>query len=107
MRSGLLRLTDGMVITIIPSTQQSEMFFHDDDFDGPSYRLREIIKRVKELRGQRWINLKESTELDSLQRELDEIRVKCSHRYQVILMFNRHCRFCKLCDQEDLAYRHD
>jgi hypothetical protein len=83
------------------------MFFHDDDFDGPSYALKNLLERVKDLRGQRWITLKESEELEKLEQELDAIRAKCSHIYRIVMLFNGHRRFCKLCDKEDMTYRFD
>ena len=84
------------------------MFFNDDDSfgGGGSFRLQEVVKRVKELRGQRWINLKESIELGQLEYELEQLRSKCSHSWKVIMIFIRHRKFCRHCDKEDTTYRH-
>jgi hypothetical protein len=80
--------------------------YDDDGFDTGSARLKEVVKRIKQLRGQRWVNMKESIELGQLEHELDQLRSKCSHRWSVLLMFVRHRKFCKLCDKEDLTYKH-
>lgn len=68
----------------------------------------EILKQIKELkdRGGR-ITINESKKLIELQDKLHKTQEKCMHFWSIILLFNKHSRFCKFCDKEDTAYKHE
>jgi hypothetical protein len=77
------------------------------DADEPEGRAAILIKRIRELQSKNLLDLNEGFAFKLYVHELDEIRSKYSHSWnRPILMFNRHRRFCRKCDIEDVAYRH-
>lgn len=75
----------------------------DDDFLP---RAQQLVKKIREIKAKNLITIAEGAELNSLYEELDKLQKNCSHSYTVILLFNRHRRFCRLCDKEDHSYKH-
>lgn len=77
-----------------------------DDDDALLPRAHQLIRKIKELKAKGMISQQESTHLRLYENELEAIRAKCHHVWQVILMFTGHRRFCRVCDHEDRSYRH-
>ena len=74
--------------------------------ENVNYRTADVILRIKKLKAQTLLSLSDGEELAGLERELEDVRKRCHHAYDVILLFNRHRRFCRLCDAEDHSYVH-
>jgi hypothetical protein len=71
-----------------------------------SYRAQEIVVRIKAIRNKNMASVDETNEMIRLEKDLEEIRKVCSHHYETVLLFNRHRRFCRWCDNEDCTYKH-
>jgi hypothetical protein len=67
----------------------------------------EILKELKELKKKGSnMSIEEGKKFTDLQKKLFEKQEACYHVWSVILLFNRHRRFCKWCDKEDVEYVH-
>lgn len=71
-----------------------------------SYRLQDILTKMRQIKRQRVISLADQNELDKLEKELEDLRSRCLHSYETVLLFHTHRRFCRWCDAEDHEYRH-
>ena len=82
-------------------------FGWDDDEPVVSSRAQTLVRKIRELRSLgTMITLSQNMHLRLYEKELEELRKTCSHTYTVILMFNRHRRWCRVCDMEDITYKH-
>lgn len=81
------------------------MFWMGDD--EPDTRALILVKKIRELRKKGLLSLTDGSALKIYEFELSEIRSTCSHDWgRPILMYMRHRRYCRRCDQEDLQYDH-
>lgn len=67
-----------------------------------------LVKKIRDLKDKgTQITISEAKLLKESEDKLHSLQKGCSHFYSVILLFNRHCKFCKWCDHEDTTYRHE
>lgn len=82
--------------------------FKDDEYPYSRIDSSEIIKEIGELKGKgSMVTIAEGKRLIELQDKLRENQEKCTHIWSIILLFNRHSRFCTFCDKEDTDYKHE
>lgn len=65
-----------------------------------------VLEEIRLLKRKHSLSIEEGKRLTNLQTRLFEIQSKCTHYWSLILLFNRHSRFCKWCDKEDPDYVH-
>lgn len=87
------------------------MFFgdYDDDWDSKKqYKdASKIVSEISKIKQKGCsASLEEIKKLKELELELESVQKECVHLWSVILLFNRHRKFCKWCDKEDCDYKH-
>ena len=76
-----------------------------DESSDMGHRVLFIINKIKILRSKNLISIEEGVELETLRKELDEIRKNCSHSYVPILLFLRQHSYCRYCDAKDYSFK--
>jgi hypothetical protein len=86
-----------------------------DDYYGYSYsnkpgdhdHSKTILKhkdRIKELKNSGLLSKAQKQEIEELENKIAEIRNRCIHDYQPVILAQYRRKYCTKCDQEDYNY---
>lgn len=81
------------------------MFWQGDD--EPDSRAAVLVRKIRELKQRNMLEISEGNALRLYEWELAQLRKDCRHDWgRPILLYNRHHRYCRRCDLEDVDYAH-
>lgn len=69
-----------------------------------SNKILELKNKIRELTSNGWPSKQAQAEVDKLEKEIEVIREKCWHDWEVVSLAQYRRKYCKKCDKEDFTY---